>query len=310
MAEYPKRWESDVVLADGGTVHLRPVRRDDGDGLLGLYTRLSQESLYLRFFSPVPAPTARQIEALTTVDYARRFALVAELGEDIVAIARFDRLGDGEDAEVAFTVQDDQQGRGLGTILLEHLAGVARELGLRRFVASTLPSNSRMLQVFTDAGFQVRRHLDGGVFELSFPVAVTPASVEAERARAHVAEAHSVARLLAPSSVAVVGASRRAGTRRGRPGRRGRARPYPRTLRIVSRSPWRGWNPRSRTAREPSTAHRYCRWSISSGGKLVRRASKARRRSGRTRTCGTGMGRRPSSRRTIDSGSSPGPATL
>ncbi len=212
MAEYPKRWESDVVLADGGTVHLRPVRRDDGDGLLGLYTRLSQESLYLRFFSPVPAPTARQIEALTTVDYARRFALVAELGEDIVAIARFDRLGDGEDAEVAFTVQDDQQGRGLGTILLEHLAGVARELGLRRFVASTLPSNSRMLQVFTDAGFQVRRHLDGGVFELSFPVAVTPASVEAERAREHVAEAHSVARLLAPSSVAVVGASRRAGT--------------------------------------------------------------------------------------------------
>jgi acetyl coenzyme A synthetase (ADP forming)-like protein len=212
VAEYPRRWESDVVLADGGTLHLRPVRPDDGDALLSFYTRLSQESLYLRFFSPVPAPTARQIDALTEIDYTHRFALVAELGDDIVAIARFDRLADSEDAEVAFTVRDDQQGRGLGTILLEHLGGVARELGLQRFVASTLPSNRRMLQVFADAGFRVQRRLSGDVIELSFPITMTPASVEAQRAREHLAEAHSVARLLAPSSVAVVGASRRPGT--------------------------------------------------------------------------------------------------
>jgi len=212
VADYPHRWESDVVLTDGGTVHLRPVRPDDADGLLGLYQRLSQESLYLRYFSPVPAPTARQIDALTEIDYTGKFALVAELGDDLVAIARFDRLVGGEVAEVAFTVQDDQQGRGLGTILLEHLAGVARELGVRSFVASTLASNARMLQVFADAGFQVQRHFEAGVLELSFPIAVTPAAEEAQRSREHLAEAHSVARLLAPSSVAVVGASRRTGT--------------------------------------------------------------------------------------------------
>ena len=86
MPEYPAVWESDVVLADGGTVHLRPIRADDDEGLLGLYTRLSDESIYLRFFSPVPRPTASQIEHLTGVDYDRRFALVAELGDDMVGV--------------------------------------------------------------------------------------------------------------------------------------------------------------------------------------------------------------------------------
>jgi acetyl coenzyme A synthetase (ADP forming)-like protein len=211
-AKYPARWESDVVLSDGGTVHLRPIRNEDADALLGLYSRLSSESLYLRFFSPVLAPTARQLEALTDLDYDRRFALVAELRGEIVAVARFDRLANLTDAEVAFTVQDDQQGRGLGTILLEFLVAIARELGVRRFVASTLPDNRKMLGVFTDAGFEIERHLDGGTVEVSFPIEATPTSVAVQRAREHVAEARSVDRLLAPSSVAVVGASRASGT--------------------------------------------------------------------------------------------------
>ncbi len=206
------RWECDVVLSDGGTVHLRPIRPADADALLGLYSRLSEESLYLRFFSPVPPPTARQLEALTSLDYERRFALGAELGDDLVAIARFDRLANGTDAEVAFTVQDDQQGRGLGTLLLENLVAVARELGITRFVASTLANNTRMLRVFGDAGFDVQRHRESGTVELSFLIEPTTGSIAAQLAREHVAEAHSVERLLAPASVAVVGASRRPGT--------------------------------------------------------------------------------------------------
>ena len=206
------RWECDVVLSDGGTVHLRPIRRTDADALLGLYSRLSEESLYLRFFSPVPPPTARQLEALTSLDYERRFALGAELGDDLVAIARFDRLANEADAEVAFTVQDDQQGRGLGTILLENLVAIARELGVTRFVASTLASNARMLRVFGDAGFEVQRHRESGTVELSFAIEPTTDSVAAQLAREHVAEAHSVERLLAPASVAVIGASRRPGS--------------------------------------------------------------------------------------------------
>lgn len=203
---YPTGWESDVVLADGGTVLVRPVRPDDDDRLVGLYERLSDESIYLRFFSPVTRPTAHQIERLTAVDYEDRMALVALLGDDVVAVARYDRTHDGE-AEVAFTVQDDQQGRGIATVLLEHLAAVAREHGIRRFTASTLPGNRPMLEIFKRAGFEVRREFAEGVVAIEFPITPTDNSVEVAYAREREAEAASVARILAPRSIAVIGAS-------------------------------------------------------------------------------------------------------
>jgi acetyl coenzyme A synthetase (ADP forming)-like protein len=211
---YPQHWESDVVLADGGTVHLRPVRPDDGDKLQDLYSRLSEESLYLRFFSPVPAPTARQLEQISEIDYVRRFSLVAELGNDIVAIARYDRTGadEGGAAEVAFSVQDDQHGRGLGSILLEHLAAVARDAGIRRFEAWTMPSNHKMLRVFSEAGFVVSRRFDAGTVEVSFDIEQTPESVAVQRDREHTSEARSMGRMLAPRTIAVVGAGRRRAT--------------------------------------------------------------------------------------------------
>ena len=115
MPTYPTRWEADVVLADGGTVHVRPLRRDDKDALAGLHSRLSDESIYRRFFSPRPKLSPKQLDELTDMDYDRRFALIAELGGEIVAVARYVRGADDQ-AEVAFTVQDDQQGRGLGTV--------------------------------------------------------------------------------------------------------------------------------------------------------------------------------------------------
>jgi acetyl coenzyme A synthetase (ADP forming)-like protein len=210
-AEYPARWESDVVLVDGGTVHLRPMRHDDGEGLLAMYSRLSSQSLYFRFFSLVPAPRARELDRLTDLDYHDRVALVAELGDAIVGVARYARIGD-DDAEVAFVVQDDQQGRGLGTVMLEHLAAIARERGIRRFTAVTMPQNARMLRVFADAGFEVDRSLDSGVVDVSFDIAPTATSTSAQDAREHVSEARSIARLLEPRSIAVVGASREEGT--------------------------------------------------------------------------------------------------
>ncbi|MGZ4734872.1 MAG: bifunctional acetate--CoA ligase family protein/GNAT family N-acetyltransferase [Acidimicrobiia bacterium] len=209
---YPAEWESDVVLTDGGTVHLRPIRPDDDAGLLGLFARLSRESIYMRFFSPVSAPTAQQLAHFTHVDYDNRMALVAELGEDIVAVARYDRPPDADDAEVAFTVQDDQQGRGLATIMLEHLAAVARTRGIRRFFAETLPDNRRMLGVFRDAGFQVVREFADGVVHVTFPIDPTEASQAVQDEREQISEARSVRRLLAPRSIAVIGAGRRPGT--------------------------------------------------------------------------------------------------
>ncbi|HEX5615340.1 MAG TPA: GNAT family N-acetyltransferase, partial [Acidimicrobiia bacterium] len=211
MPEYPSQWESDVVLADGGTVHLRPIRTDDDDALLGLYERLSDESIYLRFFSPVPRPTAAQLEHLTLVDYRDRFALAALLGDDIVAVARYDRVGEDE-AEVAFTVEDSQQGRGLGTIMLEHLAEVARTFGIHHFLADILPSNRKMLNVFRDAGWEMVRSFEEGTVRVAFSIDPTEASMAAVHEREHRSEALSVARLLAPRSIAVIGASRDRGT--------------------------------------------------------------------------------------------------
>ncbi len=206
------RWQADVVLSDGGTVRIRPIRPDDHDRILALYEQLSDDSLYLRFFSPVSAPTAGQLERLTEIDYDVHVAVVAELGEELVALARYDRDPDAASAEVAFTVRDDQQGRGLGMLLLEHLAAIAREHGITRFHASTLPTNRKMISVFRDAGFEVERSLAEGVIEVSFPIAPTEASIAAQDEREHHAEARSTARLLSPRSIAVIGAGRTPGT--------------------------------------------------------------------------------------------------
>jgi acetyl coenzyme A synthetase (ADP forming)-like protein len=209
--EYPTQWESDVVLADGGTVRVRPVRPDDEPRVLALYERLSDESIYLRFFSPVPRPTAVQLERLTSIDYHDRMVLVAELADEVVAIARYDRSETGE-AEVAFTVADDQHGRGLATLLLEHLAVVARGNGIHAFVAETLPSNHKMLEVFAAAGWVVHRHLDEGTVRVRFDIDATTASIDAVEDRERHAEGASIARLMAPRSIAVIGASRRRGS--------------------------------------------------------------------------------------------------
>ncbi len=129
----------------------------------------------------------------------------------IVAIGRFDTVADGE-AEVAFTVRDDYQGMGLGSVLLEHLAAAGRELGVRKFVAEVLPANARMLRVFRDAGYAPKTQHEEGYLSLEFAIQPTEQSLLVMEAREHRAEARSVERLLAPASVAVVGGSDEAGS--------------------------------------------------------------------------------------------------
>ena len=208
---YPRHWEADVVLTDGGTAHLRPIREDDADRLRDFHSRLSKETVYNRFFAYRPTLSNADVARFTTVDHDHRVALVATLHDDIIGVVRYDRLPGGEDAEVAFVVEDPHQGRGLGAVLLEHLAAAARERGIERFVADVLPSNRAMLTVFRSAGYEVRRDLADGYVSLDFPIRPTETSLEVMRAREHRAEARSVQRLLAPRSVAVIGASREPG---------------------------------------------------------------------------------------------------
>lgn len=207
--DYPDQWEADVVLADGGTAHLRPIQPEDADLLRSFYARLSAETIYYRFFSPRPHLSDREIRHFTTVDHERRVALIATIGGDMVAVVRYDRLTDRPGtAEVAFLVEDAHQGRGLGAVLLEHIAAAARERGVHRFVASVLPDNRRMTRVFREAGYEAEQRFEDGVIELVLDLEPTETSVEVTSAREHRAESRSIQRLMTPHSVAVVGASR------------------------------------------------------------------------------------------------------
>ncbi|MFD2491041.1 bifunctional acetate--CoA ligase family protein/GNAT family N-acetyltransferase [Amycolatopsis jiangsuensis] len=205
--DYPRGWEADVLLSDGGTVHLRPVVPGDADGLVALHGRLSERSRYFRYFGAYPRIPPRDLERFSTVDHHDRVAFVALLGDDVVAVGRYERLEHGRSAEVAFLVDDRHQGRGLGSILLEHLAAAAAESGLRRFVAEVLSENAAMVRVFRDAGYQVSRAFEEGVLHLEFDIESTEESLAVARAREQAAEARSVHNLLHPASVAVIGAS-------------------------------------------------------------------------------------------------------
>ncbi|WP_242454054.1 GNAT family N-acetyltransferase [Bailinhaonella thermotolerans] len=207
QAPYPAHWEADVVLADGGTAHLRPITPGDADRLRAFYSRLSDESIYFRFFGPRPRLSDREVERFTNVDYTDRVALIATIGEEMVAVVRYDRLGP-EEAEVAFLVEDAHQGRGLASVLLEHIAAAARERGVKGFAAEVLPANRRMIGVFRQAGYTAESRFADGVVRLTLDLTPTETSLSVMRAREHRAESRSIERLLTPSSVAVVGASR------------------------------------------------------------------------------------------------------
>lgn len=205
---YPEYWEADVVLRDGSTGHLRPISPDDADAVQAFHMRQSQNSIYLRFFTYKSSLSEKELRRFTEVDHVGRVAFVVTRGQDIIGIGRYDRLDNPDEAEVAFNVSDAYQGRGLGSILLEHLAAAARENGIRRFTAEVLPENRKMITVFAEAGYEVERRFDDGVVELNFNIDPTERSRAVMEAREHRAEARSMQTLLAPSSVAVIGASR------------------------------------------------------------------------------------------------------
>jgi acyl-CoA synthetase (NDP forming)/GNAT superfamily N-acetyltransferase len=201
---YPAEWEADVVLADGGVARLRPIRPDDADLLVAFYDRVSPQSKYLRFFAPYPRLSQKDVARFTQVDYVDRVAFILTVGEDMIAVGRYDRL-ENDQAEVAFLVEDAHQGRGIAQLLLEHLAEAARERGITGFVAEILPENRRMAQVFSDAGYRVTRGFEDGVLLVEFPILPTDTQVGVMERREHRAEGASMERLLTPERVVVLG---------------------------------------------------------------------------------------------------------
>jgi acyl-CoA synthetase (NDP forming)/RimJ/RimL family protein N-acetyltransferase len=210
----PRHWEADVLLRDGRTAHIRPIRAEDASLLVDFYARVSDQSKYYRFFSPMPTLSERDVKRFTQVDHDRRVALVMVLGGRIIAVGRYeaDPASDEPEAEVSFLVEDEHQGRGIAQLLLEHLAQAGRERGIHRFVAEVLPDNQRMIQIFREAGYHVASEYEDGVIRLEFSIDPTDTAVGVMRGREHRAEAASIERFFNPRSVAIIGASRRQDT--------------------------------------------------------------------------------------------------
>ncbi|HXJ64068.1 MAG TPA: GNAT family N-acetyltransferase [Actinomycetota bacterium] len=205
-APYPAHREADVVLRDGSTVHVRPVRAGDREALREFLSGLSRESLALRFFTAA-VDLGWVVERMAAMDQRERFGLLATLGDRPVGHAVFISTADDR-AEMALAVADDLQGQGLGTLLIGHLAEVAHAAGFTTFEAEVLPENRRMIDVIRESGFPVEMRAEPGAIVVRFPTSLTGAALDRFERREQTAAVAALRGFLAPRSVAVIGASR------------------------------------------------------------------------------------------------------
>jgi acyl-CoA synthetase (NDP forming)/L-amino acid N-acyltransferase YncA len=206
-------WACDVLLRDGLPMHIRALRAIDREGIVALHERSSAQTHYFRFFNAMPHLNEGLLDRLTILDQHNRVAIVAENGQGICAVGRYDRTPGSPVAEVAFVVDDPNQGRGISTILLEHLAEIASAQGVERFEAMVLAENRAMIGVFRSSGFATTTASeDLSTRMVTLDLQPTLSATEARHDRDAVATIASLRRLLKPKSVAVIGASNRVGT--------------------------------------------------------------------------------------------------
>jgi acetyl coenzyme A synthetase (ADP forming)-like protein len=211
-AVYPAHRAVDVALRDGSTARVRPVRSDDHDALRHFFEELSLDSRSLRFFGAgINLEWAARWAA--DVDYLNSYGVVVTTGaeERLIGHAAYVRIDD-ESAEVAFEIADSYQGKGLGTILLAHLAEAADEADIPIFVARIMPENHRMIEVFRESGFPAEIRSGSEGVEVTAPTSSTPEAIERFDSRERISAQAALAHVLEPRSVAVIGASRRRGT--------------------------------------------------------------------------------------------------
>lgn len=209
---FPTDRQADVVLRDGSTATIRPVRPDDEASLLRFFHSLSPESRYLRFFSGA-VNFENVVHAATHLDYRDRYGLIATVGVDAstVANAMYIKTAPGR-AEVAFAVSDAHHGHGLGSLMLGQLAELAEHAGISVFEAMVLPENHAMIDVFRQSGFSVRTTVEPGQILIEFPTSLTPEAIERFDRREEVAAVNAMRIFFEPRSVAVIGAARKRGT--------------------------------------------------------------------------------------------------
>lgn len=204
-----------VLLRDGSSISLRLATRDDTTPVGDLIRRVSDESRYFRFMAGVKYVSTSVIEEMCINEPRDRASLLAILGGGssgkVVAIGNYASLAVRNTAEVSFLVADEFQGKGIGTLLLDRLAGIAAANGFVGFEAEMLYENEKMMTVFRDAGFEVMQAIGGSTVHIQFPVGGNAAVRERAELRDRIAAANSLNPVLKPSSIAVVGASRNSG---------------------------------------------------------------------------------------------------
>ena len=208
----PGAREGELVLRDGSTVHLRPVRAADHAALAEFYAGLSRESRRLRFFS-AGSNLEWAARWAAAADGKSAYGLVATLGAqaDIVGHGAWVRIDDST-AEIALELADWMQGRGLGTLMVAELVQAAAEAGVDTLVADVLPDNRRMAEVFRECGYPAAVRSRDGNLKVEMRTSVTGTVVERFEERDRVAAHAAVAHVLEPASVAVIGAGRDPGS--------------------------------------------------------------------------------------------------
>jgi len=206
-----------ALLSDGSTVEIRPARPQDADDIRQMHEQMSPDNAYFRFFSFSPQAPEREAQRLARPAGPDHAALLARLDGKLIGVASYEPTHRPGIAEIAFAVSDEMHGRGVATLLLEHLVSLARQRRLTAFAAETLPENLAMQRVFADAGLPVDRQFADGVIELTMPLPGHDGGrldhyLDAVAGRASTAEVASLRHLLQPASVAVIGASRRRGS--------------------------------------------------------------------------------------------------
>jgi acyl-CoA synthetase (NDP forming)/RimJ/RimL family protein N-acetyltransferase len=206
-----------ALLTDGTTVLIRPAAPQDREAVWQMHAQMSPSNIYLRFFSISPQSADREAKRVTRPPDDDHSALLAWLGDELVGVASYEPTGKPGVAEIAFAVTDHMHGRGIATLLLDHLVSTARLRGLRAFTAETLTDNMAMLRVFANAGLDARRQLSDGVIETTFPLPLDESDRQLQSylnslaMRERFADVASLRHLLEPTSVAVIGASRKPG---------------------------------------------------------------------------------------------------
>ncbi len=206
-----------ALLTDGTTVLIRPAAPQDREAVWQMHAQMSPSNIYLRFFSLSPQSADREAKRVTRPPDSDHCALLAWLGNELVGVASYEPTGKLGVAEIAFAVTDHMHGRGIATLLLDHLVSTARLRGLRAFTAETLADNVAMLKVFATAGLDARRQLSDGVIETTFPLPLDESDRQLQSylnslaMRERFADVASLRHLLEPTSVAVIGASRKPG---------------------------------------------------------------------------------------------------